>query len=80
MSFAVAGVCMFYVHPRKRYDGEVFVWFIVLYAVGRFLLEWLRADDRGGMLGLSTSQLVGVAVIAVALWIHRHRMRATQPA
>lgn len=80
MSFAVAGLCMFYVHARKRYDGEVFVWFIGLYAAGRFLLEWLRADDRGGALGLSTSQLIGVAVIAVALWIHRHRMRATRPA
>jgi phosphatidylglycerol:prolipoprotein diacylglycerol transferase len=76
VSFAVAGFCMFYVQGRKRYDGEVFVWFLGLYALGRFVLEFFRADDRGGMLGLSTSQLVGLALIAVAVGIHRHRSRA----
>jgi phosphatidylglycerol:prolipoprotein diacylglycerol transferase len=40
------------------------------YAVLRFAVEYLRDDDRGGLLGLSTSQLIGVAILAVvvALW------------
>ncbi len=43
-------------HPRKRYDGQVFVWSMGGYAVLRFLLEYLRDDDRGGVFAFSTSQ------------------------
>ncbi len=72
-SLAIAALCLFVVHPRKRYDGQVFAAFLVLYAVARFLLEILRRDDRGGWLGLSTSQLIGVGLIGAAVAIHRLR-------
>ncbi len=71
VSFAIAAVCLMYVHPRKRYDGQVFVAFVALYALGRFLLEFWRADDRGALLGLSTSQLIGVALMGVAYALHK---------
>lgn len=69
-SLAIAAVCLTWVHPRKRYDGQVFAAFLALYAIARFLLEYLRRDDRGGMLGLSTSQLLGLAMLAAAAVIH----------
>ncbi|MEM9691320.1 MAG: prolipoprotein diacylglyceryl transferase family protein, partial [Myxococcota bacterium] len=75
MSFGVAGFLLFYLHPRKRYDGQIFVWFLALYAAGRFLLEFLRADDRGEAWGLSTSQIIGVILIAGAVGLHRHILR-----
>ena len=74
-TLAIAAFCMLVVHPRKRYDGHVFVVFVVLYAVARFGLEFLRADDRGGMLALSTSQWVGIALIAAAILIHVSRVK-----
>jgi phosphatidylglycerol:prolipoprotein diacylglycerol transferase len=80
MCLAIAAGCLFYVHPRKRYDGQVFVTFLVAYAAGRFLLEYVRADDRGGGLGLSTSQLIGLGIIAVAGAIHLYRTRRPAPA
>jgi phosphatidylglycerol:prolipoprotein diacylglycerol transferase len=70
VSLAIAAVCLLWVHPRKRYDGQVFVVFLAFYAVARFLLEFLRRDERGGMLGLSTSQIVGIALVALAAAIH----------
>src|SRR6185436_18749046 len=67
-SLAIAAACLLYVHPRKRYDGQVFLAFVALYAAARFVLEFWRSDDRGGFFGLSTSQLIGIALIgAVAL-------------
>jgi phosphatidylglycerol:prolipoprotein diacylglycerol transferase len=69
-SLAIAAVCLLWIHPRKRYDGQVFVAFLGLYAVARFGLEVLRRDDRGGLLGLSTSQLLGVAMLAAAAGLH----------
>jgi len=81
MSLVIAAVCLLYVHGNKRYDGQVFVTFLTLYAIGRFLLEYLRADDRGGLLGLSTSQLVGVGIVGFALFLHtRLKGRAEMPA
>src|SRR6202044_1969845 len=69
-SLAIAAFCLVYVHPRKRYDGQVFVVFLALYAVARFLIEYLRRDDRGGLLGLSTSQLIGLALLGAAAALH----------
>ncbi len=77
---AIAAICLVYVHPRKRFDGQVFAAFLALYAVARFLVEFLRRDDRGGLLGLSTSQLIGVAMLAAAFAIVRVRSRATATA
>jgi phosphatidylglycerol:prolipoprotein diacylglycerol transferase len=79
LSLGIAAFCLLYVHPRKRYDGQVFVAFLGLYALGRFLLEYLRADDRGGVLGLSTSQLIGLAMIAAAALIHLRQSRRLSP-
>ena len=78
-SLAVAAICLLYVQPRKKYDGQVFVAFLALYAVARFLLEILRRDDRGGGLGLSTSQLISVLMIGIAIVVHRLRSRPSHP-
>ena len=79
-SLAIAAFCLFYVLPRKRYDGQVFVAFMVLYPVARFLVEILRRDARGGALGLSTSQLIGLGLLAAAALIHKARAPAPRPA
>lgn len=75
---AIAAFLAVYLHPRKRFDGQVLLAFLALYAVLRFGLEYLRDDDRGGMLGLSTSQLIGVLILAViaAAWPRLSRRRA----
>jgi phosphatidylglycerol:prolipoprotein diacylglycerol transferase len=75
-SLLVALICMYVVLPRKRYDGQVFAASLVLYAVARFLVEILRRDARGGAVGLSTSQLIGLGLIAFAFVIHRMKTRA----
>ncbi len=77
-SLSIAAVCMFWVLPRKRYDGQVFAASLVLYAIARFLVEILRRDARGGAAGLSTSQLIGIGLIAAAAWIHRVRRPRVQ--
>jgi phosphatidylglycerol:prolipoprotein diacylglycerol transferase len=77
-SLAIAAFLLLYLHGRKRYDGYIFVAFTVLYALARFVLEFWRADDRGGLFGLSTSQLIGIVLIFAAIALHRQRLTATQ--
>jgi phosphatidylglycerol:prolipoprotein diacylglycerol transferase len=73
-------VLALWLQPRKRFDGQVMLAFLGAYALLRFLLEYLRDDDRGGLLGLSTSQLIGVVVIAALVPVWRHLSRAPRPA
>jgi phosphatidylglycerol---prolipoprotein diacylglyceryl transferase len=73
MSLAIAAFLLLWLHGRKRYDGQVFAAFLALYAIGRFALEVVRDDDRGGAFHLSTSQLIGVALLALAAVIHVRR-------
>lgn len=79
-SLAIAGFCLFWLLPRKRYDGQVFAGFLVLYAVARFVIEILRRDARGGAVGLSTSQLIGLGLVLAAVAVHRLRAPRREPA
>jgi phosphatidylglycerol:prolipoprotein diacylglycerol transferase len=70
-ALAIASFLMLWLHPRKRYDGQIFIAFVGLYACLRFSLEFFRSDDRGGLFGLSTSQLISLVLAAVALAVNR---------
>jgi phosphatidylglycerol---prolipoprotein diacylglyceryl transferase len=70
-ALAIAAFLMLWLHGRKRYDGQVFIASLGLYALLRFAVEVVRADDRGGLLGLSTSQLISLVVALGALVVHR---------
>ena len=67
------------VRSRSRFDGQVFATYLMLYAVARFSIEFLRGDpDRGFVLdgALSTSQFVSIFLFAGALlfwWLRRRR-------
>lgn len=75
VALAIAAFLILRMHGKKRYDGQIFVLFVASYAVARFILEFFRADDRGGFLGLSTSQLLGIACLALAVRIHQRLSR-----
>jgi len=58
-----------WVFGRKRYDGQVFIHYLVTYALARFGIEFLRGDaDRGFVFEhwLSTSQFIALLALATA--------------
>jgi phosphatidylglycerol:prolipoprotein diacylglycerol transferase len=72
-AFAIAAFGILYLHGRKRYDGQVFAAFLGAYGVIRFVIEFWRADERGGIFWLSTSQWIGIGMVLIALAIHVKR-------
>ena len=56
---------------RQRFDGQLMAGFLILYSVARFGVEFLRADPRGSLGPLSTSQLLSLATAtgAAAAWV-----------
>lgn len=68
-------------YRHKTYDGQIFVLHLVLYALARFFIEFLRGDeDRGFVFGhlLSTSQFIALLALgtAAALTVYFRGRRA----
>jgi phosphatidylglycerol:prolipoprotein diacylglycerol transferase len=57
----------------RVFAGRTFWLYILLYGVSRFIVEYFRGDDRGSMMGLSTSQFISVVAVPLAvgmlLWL-----------
>lgn len=52
---------------KIKTDGNVGILYLALYCVGRFGIEFYRADFRGSVGPFSTSQLISVFVAVIAL-------------
>jgi len=75
-------VFLLWVWSRRTRRGEVMVAFTMGYGFLRFLLELLRGDgQRGGLFGLSTSQIIGALTFFAAgvLWLWMRRTPVVVP-
>jgi len=57
----------FYFSKRTKFQGQLALVYLAIYAVMRFAIEFLRADPRGGWGGLSTSQWISIGILSLAL-------------
>lgn len=81
LSMLLVFFLLLWLHKRRRFQGQVILVYAVLYSVIRFLIEFVRDDPRGDILGLttltglSTSQIISiiVGVGALALLVIRWR-------
>lgn len=63
---------------RKKHENRLIYRYLILYAIMRFLLEFLRGDvARGVWLGLSTSQWISAGII---LWVGAAALRRRRAA
>lgn len=64
-NFATLSFMILYA-KKKRFDGEIMMWYMVLYGVGRFWIEGLRTDQLFlWSTGIPVSQLVSVVMILI---------------
>lgn len=54
---------------RRAFDGQVILSLLMLYSVERFFIDYLRADPRGEVFGLSTSQFISVIIFPLCLML-----------
>lgn len=79
---SASGFVIFFIllllHPRRTFNGQVFLWLLVLHSTARLFVERYRGDDRGILLGssMSITQLVTLAILIgaiVALFVFKRR-------
>ena len=66
-------IFLFLWKPRQKFNGQLFLIYIALYAVGRSIVEVYRGDEARGFLFnglLSTSQFIAIILIVICgfLW------------
>jgi phosphatidylglycerol:prolipoprotein diacylglycerol transferase len=67
-------IVLFKLYRRRPRAGQVAAAFFCLYALFRFLVEFLRCDTvRGVYAGLSTSQYIALSTAAAAAWWIKYR-------
>lgn len=61
-------IFLLYYTKNRKYEGEIFFYYLILYSVGRFFIEGLRTDSL--MLGpLRIAQVISIVIIAVSLLV-----------
>jgi phosphatidylglycerol---prolipoprotein diacylglyceryl transferase len=72
---------LYWLHRRKKFDGQVLIAYGIIYSIVRFSIEFIRDDPRGDlfglttMTGLSTSQLISLLVAAASIIFMIMRLR-----
>jgi phosphatidylglycerol:prolipoprotein diacylglycerol transferase len=70
----IFGAALFLIWYRnhKKFSGELMLWYVFIYATGRFMSEFLRGDDDRGFVGIfSQSQWVSIALLVIAALLYR---------
>ena len=65
-NFAIATILLIYARKDRRL-GNVGLLYLMLYSIGRFVIEFYRDDYRGAIWMLSTSQFISILVFIAAL-------------
>jgi phosphatidylglycerol:prolipoprotein diacylglycerol transferase len=64
----------------RGFAGRTFWLYMLLYAISRYVVEIYRGDPRGMIWGMSTSQLVSILIVPLALvMLMRLRGRPVEP-
>ena len=66
--FALVIVLILFARNNKK-KGRVFSMYLILYSIGRFLIEFLRNDERGAIGILSTSQFIAIFTLILGIII-----------
>lgn len=67
--FLLALFLLWYANRNTREDGRVFSMYVIIYSIGRFLVEFLRNDPRGNVGVLSTSQFIAIFTLILGIVI-----------
>lgn len=67
-------IFLLFLWKRRKFDGQVFLAFVILYAIGRSVVEYFR-ENLVVFGDVTVSQLVSFLVIVPALYFYRYRSR-----
>ena len=70
---SLAGFSIFFIllvlYGRRKFQGQVFLWYLILHSTARLFIERFRGDERGLIPGteMTLTQLVAVGILIAAI-------------
>ena len=59
------GIFLLWYLKKKKDKGKTFGLYVIIYSIGRFIIEFLRNDPRGNVGVLSTSQFIAIFTLII---------------
>ncbi len=73
LNLLLFGLLLWY-YPRRKYAGEVFVFYFLGYSIYRFLIEFMR-ESLINFGPFTMSQLISIAIFLIALLLHMYKKK-----
>jgi phosphatidylglycerol:prolipoprotein diacylglycerol transferase len=73
---------LLFLKARTSFSGQLFLLYLMMYAAGRFALEFLRGDPGRGFIiegYLSHSQLIALSILAIVLFFYLRLSKRISP-
>ena len=69
LSGLIIFIVLMVLYTKKRFQGQVFLWFLILHSTSRLLIERFRGDDRGLIPGsdMSITQLITLLILIASV-------------
>lgn len=70
---ALGGFAIFFIllflHSRRKFQGQVFLWYLILHSTARLFVERFRGDERGLLPGtdMTLTQLLATVILILAV-------------
>lgn len=58
---------LLWIDKKKLKEGRLFSLYLIIYSIGRFIIEFFRGDPRGNVSVLSTSQFISIFTLIFGL-------------
>ncbi|GAA0078518.1 prolipoprotein diacylglyceryl transferase [Clostridium sp. CTA-5] len=62
------GFFLLYYSSKERKSGKILSVYLIIYSIGRFMIEFLRNDPRGNVGMLSTSQFIAIFTLVLGVY------------
>ncbi|MDB9881774.1 prolipoprotein diacylglyceryl transferase [Bacteroidia bacterium] len=72
---------IYLVQKKQKFDGQLFLIYLMMYGVGRSIVELFRGDEARGFLfggALSHSQFIAIIIIIISLFVWRKWSKNTE--
>lgn len=74
--FLLAIFLLWFSKKKQKKSGDTLAMYLILYSIGRFMLEFLRNDPRGNVGLFSTSQFISIFILMIGVFIlNRYKFR-----
>ncbi|MFH1728136.1 MAG: prolipoprotein diacylglyceryl transferase [Pseudomonadota bacterium] len=80
LNAAIIFLILTYFYNKKKFHGQIFFLFIILYSISRSTIEFFRDDHRGLFFNglISTSQLISIGLIVILMTYWGYKKYSTK--